>query len=51
MAVASPPSVRTEPWKWWITGAVKHRLLEISRSAKCLTEANQQGMRDIVTRS
>jgi len=26
--------------------AVKHRLLEISRSAKCLTEANQQRMRD-----
>src|SRR3989449_341375 len=26
--------------------AVKHRLLEISRAAKSLTEANQQGMRD-----
>jgi IS5 family transposase len=26
--------------------AVKHRLLEISRAAKCLTEANQQRMRD-----
>jgi transposase len=26
--------------------SVKHRLLEISRSAKCLTEANQQRMRD-----
>ena len=26
--------------------AVKHRLSEISRSAKCLTEANQQRMRD-----
>ena len=26
--------------------AVKHRLLEISRSSKCLTEANQQRMRD-----
>jgi len=28
------------------TRAVKHRLLEISRAAKCLTEANQQRMRD-----
>jgi len=26
--------------------AVKHRLLEISRAAKCLTQANQQRMRD-----
>ena len=26
--------------------AVKHRLLEVSRAAKCLTEANQQRMRD-----
>src|SRR5580658_7483589 len=26
--------------------AVKHRLLEIGRAAKCLTEANQQRMRD-----
>lgn len=26
--------------------AVKHRLLEISRAAKCLTEANQERMRD-----
>jgi transposase, IS5 family len=26
--------------------AVKHRLLEISRAAKCMTEANQQRMRD-----
>jgi IS5 family transposase len=26
--------------------SVKHRLLEISRSAKCLTEANQQRMRE-----
>ena len=26
--------------------AVKHRLLEISRAAKCLTEANQKRMRD-----
>jgi IS5 family transposase len=26
--------------------AVKHRLLEISRAAKCLTEANQQRMQD-----
>ena len=26
--------------------AVKHRLLEISRAAKCLTEANQQRMRE-----
>jgi IS5 family transposase len=26
--------------------AVKHRLLEISRAAKCLTEANQQRLRD-----
>ena len=28
------------------TRAVKHRLLEISRAAKCLTQANQQRMRD-----
>lgn len=28
------------------TRAVKHRLLEISRAAKCLTQTNQQRMRD-----
>ena len=28
------------------TRAVKHRLLEISRAAKCLTQTNQRRMRD-----
>jgi IS5 family transposase len=40
-------NVRTALCKWSITGrAVKHRLLEIGRAAKCLTQANQERMQE-----